>query len=771
MSIDKLNKTFSNIIEWSLLTAVFLVPIYFAWFQENYTVFDLNKSVLLRFCLVLIIAVWLVSISLSGHIPRFNSRKLFLAFCAFLAATIISTVLSLHPIISLLGSYERQQGLHNIIAYLLVFIFIVVYFHSRQQLRRLIVVLNISAAVICLYGLMQAFGFDFLRWSESSALRIFSTFGQPNFFGHYLVFIIPFTIYSLIFISRRLLIRSLFLVLLISEIICLRFTYSRGAWVAIAAAFFVSFIYCLWHFKKRLLALTLVGVTVFLIIFLSLPNVRSNIVSRLDYQNNTSFLTRVASVLDFSAASSSNTRLKYWQASWQIFKEAPVYRKLFGFGPDVQSSVFARKYQPDWAYSEQINSFPDRAHNNFFDVLLQFGLIGLLSLLSLIFFCVVKLYKILRKDQGESYWLALAIITSLLAYTVNNFFSFSLTAMSLLFFVLLAIAWRLGNTTDQLAYRNLTFFQPLSRWLITGMSVLFLVVIFYGYDVRPLVADYYYMQAKKAEAIKDCYQVLNNMENVMEWYPTSHFYARTYLSHNINCFSSSGSDETRKKIINNIIDQTKNLPVGERQFYSLIDLSHTYSILGYYSNPKYYSLAEQYYKEMLDFSPNITTTYQDYGRMKLWQAKYGEARKLFLAGIAITPSPEKVMPNSNSGFIAAIARQLSYFHYLIGLTYKSENNFDQAILEYNKAILVDPLSASSYKDLADIAYKRKNIKEAIDYNKKAFAIDPNNSLWPFSIAALYLEMGDKDDALRYATTASKIEPDNKNISDLLKKIK
>lgn len=760
-------KILYNIVEWSILSAIFLVPIYFAFFQENYTVFDLNKSVLLRLCLLVALSAVLIVFSLTGKIPRLNSKSMILIWVILLVAFIVSTVFSLQPMISLFGSYERQQGLLNLVAYLLFFLLLIIFFHSREQLKRIIVTLNISAGVVCLYGILQVLGLDFLHWSESSELRIFSTFGQPNFFGHYLVVMIPLTIYSIVFLGRHLFVRLSWSLLLVSELFCLLFTYSRGAWLALSVAVFICLVSCLWYYKKKALTLILVSIAVVLGVILVIPNTRLSILTNFNTQNS-GFFARAVSVFDFNSGSTS-VRIKYWKASWQILKQASLPRILIGFGPDVETNLFVGQYQPDWAYYEGLNAFPDRAHNNFFDIIFQFGILGLGALLSLAFVCLKNLYKMLKHETGDSFWFALAIAGSLIAYTVNNFFSFSLTTMTILFYVLLALAWRLSNSTESITYSTLEFLHPFSRWILGSVFIVFMSILFYGYNIRPLVADYYYMQVKKGEAQKDCWKVLNNMENVMEWYPTSYFYSEIYLSQDLNCFASLPAGEDRQKVINNIIDQTQNPVLEKGQFYTLINLSHAYSILGYYADSKYYVLAEKYYEEMLSISKNITTTYQDYGRMKLWQGRSEEARKLFLAGISVLPTLDKAVPNSQH--TAVIAQQLAHFYYLIGLSYSNEKNLVQAIINYKQALKIDPTLVLAYKELADIAYNKKNLKEAIEYNKQALAIDYNNSLWAANLANLYLEMGDKITALRYASLADKLEPGSNLIKKILDNLK
>jgi len=766
MTNNRFNKIFLAIVDWSLLGIVFLVPIYFAWFHENYSVFDLNKAVLLRAFLLIIVLVIFLRAALTGSIFVKKAKGLTLAWLGFLLVTLLSTLSSLQPQLSFLGSYERQQGLQTIWSYLIFFIILVIFCQEKLFLRKLLMAVNFSAAIMCLYGLLQLFGLDFLHWSESSSFRIFSTLGQPDFFGHFLVVMLPITIYSLIFISKKLTARVLFTILGIIELVCLIFTYSRGAWLALVVALGLALLISLWHFGKRFLTYSLMVIVVFSIIFLAWPSTRSFIASKAS-NDNLNVISRVASVFDFNSGSTS-IRLKYWQAAFKIFKEAPLGRQLFGFGPETEASVFVQAYQVDWGYYERLNSFPDRAHNFILDILLQFGVFGFVSLGLLVLAATKPLIKGLKNSQGEDYWLRLALITALLAYTVNNFFSFSLVSMSMILYLLLALAFIVGTNFSGNKEVKIPLFQPISRWLIGVFAGLFLLILFFTYNIKPLIADHYYMQVKKAEAVNNCRGVLDNMEKVMTWYSLSTFYQRIYLFHNINCFSAVNSAASRQQIVRNILEEATSLVPREINFYSLMDLAHTYSILGYYVNSDYYKIAEKYYQKLLLINKNITVTYQDYGRLRLWQGRFSEARQLFTQGLAVTPPLAQAIPSSEH--TKTIARQLAYFHDLIGLSYFNEKDFTKAMIEDKEALIIDPTLTSSYQQLADIAYQNKDLNLAIDYNKQAFKIEQNNSLWPLALAQLYLAKGEKITALSYATIAKDLEPANEQTAALIKKI-
>lgn len=764
MMNERVIKILRFIIEWSVIAAVFMVPLYFAWFHENYTVFDLNKSAFLRLCLSVAVIAWFAMIAVRGQISALGSRKVFWSAMAFLGAAIVSSILSLHPMISVLGSYERQQGLHNIVAYVLLFLFIATFFKSRAHIRRLLIVLNASAAIICIYGLMQLFGLDFLNWAQSTMSRIFSSFGQPNFFGHYIAVMIPISVYSFFYIAKRWYIKFLYVLLLAAEIVCLIFTYSRSAWIALSIAFGLTAILVLWKKNYKKTAIAIVIVAVASIIALLLPPVRAALLTHSDYVNLT-FSSRLVSIVDFNNGSNA-IRLKYWLAALNAFKEATPERYLFGFGPDVQASVYVDQYQIDWGYYERLNSYPDRAHNTLLDLLLQFGIVGAAAFFALVWFSVRGLLKIVHIGKGEEFWLAIALVASLIAYAANNMFSFSLTAMAMMLFTLLGIAFVLGATHRDTEEKALHFFQPASRWIIGGALSILLIVMYYSYDVRPLVADYYYIQVKKGEVRQDCHKVLENMETVMEWYPESHYYSRAYLSHAVNCFSAVGGEKAQQQVFKNIIDQASLIPKHERQFFTLLDLAHAYSILGYYKDPSYYIQAEQYYRELIAINKNITVTYQDLGRMKLWQAKFAEARQIFEDGIAITPPLDKAFPESEH--TVAIGKQLGYFYNLVGLSYFEEKKYDQAKLAYTKALEYDPMVTAALKKLADMAYTEGDLHKAISFNKTAFEREPYEALWPVSLATLYRELGDLKQARTYANQAATLDPENEQVKELVK---
>jgi tetratricopeptide (TPR) repeat protein len=155
--------------------------------------------------------------------------------------------------------------------------------------------------------------------------------------------------------------------------------------------------------------------------------------------------------------------------------------------------------------------------------------------------------------------------------------------------------------------------------------------------------------------------------------------------------------------------------------------------------------------------------------MKLWQGDFVAARELFMRGIGVLPDLSKAMPGSEHTL--TLARQLAYFHDLIGLSYYDEKNYAKARPEFEEAISIDPKLTSSIKKLADIAYQTGDKQKAIAYNIKGFEVEPENALWPLGLALIYKEENNMSAARRYAQQGLALDPGNAQLQALVKELK
>lgn len=791
---EKLIKICDQAIEFGLLAVIFFIPLIFAFWQETYQVFDLNKQVFFRTAISLIIIFFVAKVFLQGKLPFYVNRRVFLFLFILAIPLVISSAFSIHPQLSLWGAYWRQQGLYSFTNYFLFFAVLSLWL-SAERLRKIIITAVLSSILVCFYGLIQYLNLDPWNWGINAFLytnRIASSLGQPNFFAHYLIMVLPLSVFLFFYpatlsnttslasgmdrsgrinLSRRLS-RFLITVLIFVQLLCLLLTYSRAAWlglIAEAAAFLFLFLIIKGYKKWALGFLAMVVLAV--VAMVGLANMPATADVYFDKKVNNIFV-RTRSIFDFNAGS-NKMRVYYWQSAWQEFKETSWQRKLIGFGPETQASIFVKYYRPDWGVYETINSFPDRAHNTIFDTWLQFGLIGLFLVFLLSCFLAFAAVKYLIKQQPQKgsheYWLPAVLLASLAGYFVNNLFSFSLAVgyvyLSLVSAVLVFII------SDKNIPRTFFFnrLSPLSRSIIFLFLTGAMAVFIYYYNINFLRADYYYMKAKKAEAVSDCRGVLDNLEKTASLNPMNTSYKERYIYHNLNCLENIKSKDDRMNLHNNIINQADSIGPREHQFSTRTNIARAKSFLGFYINPVYYAEAEKDYTRLLADNPYITTTYNDLGRLKLWQNDYDGAIAVFKKGLSVIPPLDH--PGLNEHHRGEIKNELASFYEMLGLAHNYKKERPAAIDYYKKALRLNPYYLPIYKKIADVYYSAGDLEGAIWYNKRGLMLSPFDFNWHFGLAFLYKEKGEKEKALAYAEAALKLAPDNNKIKEFIENIK
>lgn len=774
-----LNKNYIKICDYiidsSFIAIIFFVPIIFAFLQGNYSIFELNKLILFRIFLLIIFLAYIAKIFIYEKIERRINSKLFTLLLLTGLFFFFSTIFSIHPWLSFWGSYGRQQGFYSIIHYLLFLILFILSLTNWKQINRIIIAIMLSSGFVCVYGLMQYFIIDPLKWKEGALYtgRIFSSLGQPNFLGQYLIMVIPFSFFSFFFITRKIISRFCIFILIIAQFACLIFTYSRAAWLGLLISFtaliiFLFYINIFGNKRKKAVYLFISFILLFFIIIFSLNFLQNKNQSRIA---NANLVNRVKSAFNVNSGS-NKIRIYYWQAALNRFKSAEWNRKLFGFGPEVLSSIFVSDYNSEWGIYEKINTFPDRAHNLIFDIVLQFGLAGLGILICLygyIIFLAFRSLKYNKENRKKEYWLTVALLVIILEYFINNLFSFSLTVGYIYFYITLGILFVIVHNNEKIKEFSLERFNVFGKWTIYFALLLVCAVFIFYYNINFLRADCYYMNVKKAEKINDCRIILEDMKKAISLNPISVFYKERYIYHGLNCFEALDSIEDKIELHNNIIYIIGLIEPSEYQFSILTNIAHAKSIFGYHIDASYYNEAEQDYNNLIKINPYITTTYKDLGRMKLWQKEYDLAIANFIKSIELLPSLNSSYLNNDHK--KEIKSELTRLYEMIGMAYNYKKDWNNALYYYEEALNLNPNYLSLYKKIADIYYLMGDLDKAIGYNKRGMMLNPKDYTWPYLIALLYQENGEKNKALEYVENALKLMPESEDIKNIINDLK
>jgi O-antigen ligase len=470
------------------LAAAVAVPLAFnPW---GYSGFELPKVVLLR-ALVLLMGLAALVRAIEawgkpGRTPRhWRTIPLLWPVLLFGLALVLATAFSVSPRASLWGSYERQQGLLALVAYLALFLLTAANLHTRAQVERLWAGLVWASVPVVAYGFVQAAGLDPLGWHTDAASPVLSTFGRANFLGSYLVLVIPLTVGRALLARRR----WPYLFLLAGQLACLALAQARGAWVGLGVAVVTGLL--AWAVATRdrrptLAALGLAALAVGFVTLLNLPGGPLASLTRLPGLDRLAALAR-------TDAGSTAARLTTWRATLPLIGARP----WLGYGPETMRTVFARVFPPQLVYYEGRHVTVDRAHNLWLDLGMSAGLAGVVAFAMLLVGFGRLAWRGLRgasDRRGRVAWVAL--VAAIAGHLADLQFGFDLTASATVFWLALALGTALLCEQSPRVPPSLRSPAPWLLYLPPTLAVLALVILL---CLRPLLADVACLQAQGEE--------------------------------------------------------------------------------------------------------------------------------------------------------------------------------------------------------------------------------------------------------------------------------
>ncbi len=324
---------------------------------------------------------------------------------AILASAIISTIFAVNPYLSFAGVYKRYGGLLSTMVYMALF-FAVVEFVNRDRIKMFVNVVILTASVSAVYGVLQHFGIDPYNWTITFGFgtRSASTFGHPSFFGAYLVMTLPLVLYGVLqgnkwmYPVAGLLIYAMFL------------SKTRSAFVGMIVALVYFFV-----LYRHKISYKVIGLVLAVIIGLSFVMPHSP-VKRFGYD-----------LKNWKPSGTIGYRLRIGMTCLDIIRDYPI----FGVGMDCLGTKYATYYET--RYEEKCKGNNNRAHNAILSILVEQGIIGLLAWLYII---VIYFRKVLANRDDL---MIVTLSSGVVAYMVQNMFSFGGVGITPLFWMLIAL--------------------------------------------------------------------------------------------------------------------------------------------------------------------------------------------------------------------------------------------------------------------------------------------------------------------------------------------
>lgn len=248
----------------------------------------------------------------------------------------------------------------------------------------------IFLASLVAFAMLQHLNFD--------AHRFFGFYKNPNVFAMALLIPLAFVTGFVATPSANVQIKALNFIVLLILACALFFTYTRGAWIAAASAFFVA---ALINKNKKYIYASLIMALCCIVMF---------------YFNILNFADRLAYSFDLSSGSSQSLRLIVWKVSWQVFLDHP----WFGVGFYESYRLFPQYYHQ---MGLQNNMILTHSHNQYLQVLVSSGIVGFL--VYLIFFAITLryFYRVFTRNrnniQGK---VALGAFLTIIVFMVSSLF-------------------------------------------------------------------------------------------------------------------------------------------------------------------------------------------------------------------------------------------------------------------------------------------------------------------------------------------------------------
>jgi putative inorganic carbon (HCO3(-)) transporter len=413
----------NNIVDITVILSLALIPLVFVPLGGKFDHFYLPKVIAMAVLVIsFIVMMVLKKQSFKNLIKNDSINKL---LCIYLILLVTSVFFASNKVLAIFGNPGRWEGLITIILYMSLFIIA----RSFTKLDdKFLMIVIVTACIVSIYGIMQTFGIDpFPRdvLRNNWARNAFSTMGNQNFLGSYLVLILPISIY--LFVIKEKYLGVLSYVILFY---CLLSTNTRGAWlgaifciITFAVVHFIYYRYTMKEFSKYIILFIL---TVSIVLVYNY-NTGGALLSR--------FLTISSDAKGFLAMGETSdymgsNRGFIWKRVVELIKKRP----FVGYGIENLGEAFDQYYKNDILEILKLDLSVDKAHNEYLNIAVTTGVPSLIAYMSFVILIFKNGFKNVRHN-----FVAILLVSSVTGYLTAAFFNISVVAVAYIYWIFLGL--------------------------------------------------------------------------------------------------------------------------------------------------------------------------------------------------------------------------------------------------------------------------------------------------------------------------------------------
>ncbi len=767
-----------RLLHWGLPLFYFLVSV--AFYLRTYDSCQI-KITFLQIGAVALITLWFFKLLNENTSPFRDKMTLVLPLLFFLLSGIVSFLFT--------GLKEASfPELVRRISYVGLALIVLTEFNTEEKINHLFAFLIAACTVSAVYGLVQFLdvrffpplpepGLDPFIWRGAFGPRVFSTFGNPNFFGDFLVTISPLLL-GVIFKNRNKFLIFLFLLVTFNLVL----TYSKAAWIGYTAgivAFSIISVVYFSHFQKSNLRRIAIIFVIGLVLFCSV-GVGYFVRQRVD---------------------SVRFRVFTWLSTWEMILKHPIQ----GTGIGTFYVVYPLYRRPQIFHIEQKhNTESDHPEDEYLEIWYDEGTIGFGIFIWLILTYLAFGFRALRRYvqmaevrappsakkkhlliyPGYSYYL-LGSLSALIGLLVHNLMCVSLRFVSsgIYLGLLIGLIGRLsiqetgaipGSLKSNPAGVKVRQFSLISLrtvlQLIILVAAIFLVKLFYGFfqaDVHHNIAIFFSKQGQWDNALRE----YNEVAKRNPFFPMAHYFMGNVFNDRFNLEKTHHPEWGDRKIPANLAVQfqkkyARDIELGNREFR----LNPVLNIYEEYRNDAQRSIDK--YDDLRRIAPNYVQMHHQVGLVYLklgdWarnQGNMGWAGFYWQKALENFEKYRTIDPVFSPNYyrMAWIYVQLGNLAkaeemYRADIEAKECNKSYHNILRENWHLTHRHNNQESYVNLANLLYHRGEVKEAEETYRKAIEIYPDSVEAWRNLAIIYQQQNRFTEASLAWKRVSEIHP-------------
>ncbi|MEK7203051.1 MAG: O-antigen ligase family protein [Patescibacteria group bacterium] len=482
-----------------LILIFFLCPLFFTGLVAQTVGFE--KIILFYFLVLFGTVIWVTKGIINGEL-KLKRTPIDLPILALLATFIISTILSVSPKTSLIGSYgNTSKSLIAVIVYIL-FYYLLINNINVKRIKLIFWSIIVSSSLIVVYSLLQLFGVFILPFAFTKFIN-FNPIGSIGALTGFLTIVLPLFIVSAGQIKEihpnlrnkivHIIIKSVLIILSFSVLTALTLLNGFTFWPAVIVGVVVLLMFFLSKVVKIFRSNIIMPIVIFaiLIIFFVLGNFN---------------------IINFNLPTEVSLSRS---VSWQIAKDSIIKKPFFGSGPSTFDYTFSRYKNIDFNNSPLWNVDFNNPSGILFELMANVGGLGILIFIIIALIALsISFISLIKNSANELQSVMLALFSSFISIIILALL-FELNSSMILISIIisiLSIAVSIVEYPEKFKSIFLTF--RASPKYALALAVIFLtvsagVVIFFTLGVKIYLADFYAMKAVKAANVDQKINYLN----------------------------------------------------------------------------------------------------------------------------------------------------------------------------------------------------------------------------------------------------------------------